>query len=785
MFKGGFSVKIKSIPGDKYLELKHPEYSYIHVIPHRGIKGTPSKSMARTIAYTYQSIEKRLKKEKKKLFFETDFKISYIVDITKKGASFYFMVPKPFLKTIRTQINDIWDKTTIEVLPDGIKPFKDTSDVYELSYKKVDSLSLDVDSQNYEPLSSILGVMEIMQEDDRVGICYNFMPTSQNGWVDRYNEDMNKLKNGKSPNKFEFTVGTVCRSFLGLFLGTIDVLIGCISEFLTGDKPKDDASLYDVIIGALNDKVEFSPHSKNKKNGTVLQTQIAVISSSDSKERQKDNALSVCQSYRAIDGDNELKYKKVFSKKLDLTKYNLGLKSSMFSTDEISNFIQLPGRTLLDEYKIDHVKINETVVPEELQNGKKLIGTVTYKGTETQAFIEDNYDVGNLPMCFIGSQGSGKTTLFKNYARDCNKAGESVFIIDFIKDCELSDSIREAIPPKDLIELDLSSQEDIQGFGYNEIVIEDSLSDFDKIKLANLQAIQTMALVDSMNADSPLTGRMRRYLNAAANVVFVQKCNSVKSVIQCLEDCYKRENYINNLTPVQKEYLEDEIRALQELDEYSKGTKDSPPEKIGTIYSKVDHILDRVALLREDFKLKFMYNTSLGNNIDFVKCMNEGKTVLLKMKESEFPTKTHKNVLVTYFVSKLWLASQLRGSKFSQPSRCNVIIDEVFQAPTCMQQLEYILPQSRKFGLKMLFSLQYANQLKSIFDSLEASGASFLLLTGCTQDDFNKFKDKLAVFQFEDLRDMPRFHAMCLIKYSEGYASFIAKLPPPPRKEDY
>ena len=57
MFKGGFSVKIKSIPGDKYLELKHPEYSYIHVIPHRGIKGTPSKSMARTIAYTYQSIE--------------------------------------------------------------------------------------------------------------------------------------------------------------------------------------------------------------------------------------------------------------------------------------------------------------------------------------------------------------------------------------------------------------------------------------------------------------------------------------------------------------------------------------------------------------------------------------------------------------------------------------------------------------------------------------------------------------------------------------------------------
>lgn len=775
-------MKMKSIPGDKYLELKHPEYTYIHIIPHKGIKGTPSKSMARTIAQTYQSIDKRLKKEKKKLFFETDFKISYIVDITKHSTSFYFMVPKPFVNTIATQITNIWDKTTIEVLSDGIKPFKDDSDIYELSYKKVDSLSLNVDSQNYEPLSSILGVIDIMQDDDRVGICYNFMPAPQKGWSDRYEEDIKKIKSGKVADKFEFNLSTLGRGVLALLLGTIDSVISCISEFLVGENNSKDISLYDALMGALNDKVELSNHSKSKRNGVVLQTQIAVVSSSNSRERQTENALTVCQAYNTIDGDNELKYKKIATKKFDLSKRSLGLKSSMFSTDEVSNFIQLPGKTLLDNYRINHVKTNESVVPEQLQFGKKIIGDVTYKGEVTTAYIEDDYNIGNLPMCFIGSQGSGKTTLFKNYARDCNKAGESVFVIDFIKDCELSDSIKEAIPSKDLVELDLSLQDDIQGFGFNEIVIEDSMSDFDKLKLANLQAIQTMALVDSMNADSPLTARMRRYLNAAANVVFVQQNNSIKSVIQCLEDCSKRENFISSLTPTQRSYLEDEIRALEELDEYSKGSKDSPPEKIGTSSHKVEHILDRIALLREDFKLKFMYNTSLKNNIDFVKCMDEGKTVLLKMKESEFPTKTHKNVLVTYFVSKLWLASQLRGSKFSQPSRCNVIIDEVFQAPTCMQQLEYILPQSRKFGLKMLFSLQYANQLKSIFDSLEASGASFLLLTGCTQEDFNRFKDKLAVFQFDDLRDMPRFHAMCLIKYSEGYASFIAKLPPPPKK---
>ena len=191
--------------------------------------------------------------------------------------------------------------------------------------------------------------------------------------------------------------------------------------------------------------------------------------------------------------------------------------------------------------------------------------------------------------------------------------------------------------------MDLSSQDDLQGFGFNEIILTDDMSDFDKLKLANLQAMQVMSLVDSINPDSPLTARMRRFLNAAANVVFVQKYNSLKNVIECLENHEKRRVYIDGLTSAQKMHLEDEVHALEELDEYSRATKDAPPEVIGTCSSKVDHILDRVALLREDFKLKFMYNLNLNNNIDFVECMDKGKVVLLKIKESEFPTTVHKN----------------------------------------------------------------------------------------------------------------------------------------------
>ena len=52
-----------------------------------------------------------------------------------------------------------------------------------------------------------------------------------------------------------------------------------------------------------------------------------------------------------------------------------------------------------------------------------------------------------------------------------------------------------------------------------------------------------------------------------------------------------------------------------------------------------------------------------------------------------------------------------------------------------------------------------------------------MLLTGCTESDFKYFKGKLDNFEYEDLRDMEQYNALCLIKYSKGYASFISKLP--------
>lgn len=770
---------MKSIKLSDYFKLVKPTYVYLQITPHKSIRNYNSANISKAIAHTYRAINRRIYKQQKKLFFETNYKISYVIDIKDNNAKFYFVIPDVFKNIIVEKCKEIWAKATMEIV-DKIDEMEEDTDLYSLSYKKEDALSLAVDKKSNEPLNSILSVMDIMKDQDRIRVIYNFLPISQFGWLDRYNTTIEKIKEHKSIEKKQMSFDYIMRSLIVNVFNLFDSIVQVINDFTGGPPDGAKESLYSAILGILEQQQSLSPVTNKKKEATILNTQIAIQSQSKDDTRRENNALSVCQAYRTLDEDNELIYKKE-KHKVEIENYDFKIDTNTMSTDECSNFIQVPGRMLLLQHGIKHINVEENNIPEELREGTKRLGIATFKGSKISTYLENEYNNGNLPLVLIGSQGGGKSTYIGNYAKDCVEAKEGLIVLDFIKNCELSDTIKEYVSKDKLIELDLSTEKDIQGLGYNEIEIKKYMDTFTKLKLASLQSQQIMSLIDSVSIGDPLSSRMRRFLNAAANIVFVQGYNSVKNVVECLEDFKKRKMYIDSLSLELKTNLEDEINTIKELDEWRRGNKKENigPEVVGTNSGKIEHILDRVSMLREDFKLKYMYNKTLKDNINLVKCMEEGKVVLIKMREADFPTKMQKNLLVTYFITKVWLASQLRGMLNDKPLRCNVIIDEVFQAPTSMDILEYILPQSRKFACKFIFSTQYIKQLDKIFDTLEASGASFMMLTGSTEDDFNHFKNKLENFEYEDLRDMEKFSSLNLIKYSKGYSSFITKLPKP------
>lgn len=774
---------MKSMRLSKYFELIRPEYVYIQIIPHKSIRNYNSSNIAKAIAHTYKSIDKRIRKEKKKIFFECDFKISYMIDIKNNNANFYFIVPRPFVNILLEKIKEIWNKATVLLLNESIEEFSDKVELFQLSYKKDDALSLQVDKKSNEPLNSILSVMDIMQEEDRVSIIYNFLPCSQFGWLERYNETMEKIRNKELILKKQTGTEYLVKTTIVHVMKFLSSIIQVINDFTGGNPNSEQESLYSTIVHVLEQQDKLSPNTKKKKEQTILNTQIAVLSDSKDDTRRSNNAVSICHAYRSLDEDNELIYKqKNLKNKFDIEDVNFGIDINTFSTDEISNFIQVPGRLLLTQFGIKHIKTEESRIPIELQSGTKCLGNSKYKGNIQSTFLENEYNHGNLPLVPIGSQGSGKTTFLKMYSSDCIRENEGLIVLDFIKNCQLSDSIKTVVPKNKIVEIDLADENGLQGLGYNEIKINENMSSFEKCKLANLQSQQIMNLIDAISVGEPLSGRMRRFLNASGNVVFALGYNSVKDVVKCLENYKFRLKCIDKLSGTMKELLADEIDTLNELNEWSKPTKDKETkdkesEVCGNKDSKIEYILDRISMLREDFKLKYMYNKTLDNNINLVDCMNQGKVVLIKMKEDEFPTKMAKNILITYWVSKIWLACQIRGSKQDKPLRCNVLVDEVFQAPTSMNMLEYILPQSRKFGLKFVLTTQYMNQLDTIFNTLVASGSSFMLLKGSTEKDFNYFKNILSEFEYEDLRDMEQFSSLNIINYSKGYASFITKLP--------
>ena len=83
-------------------------------------------------------------------------------------------------------------------------------------------------------------------------------------------------------------------------------------------------------------------------------------------------------------------------------------------------------------------------VPEELRAGYIRLGNNTYKGNAVATTMSRDKNIANLGLVVLGPQGCGKSTYLANYSKDAIAAGEGVIVIDFIKNCELTDEIKSS-----------------------------------------------------------------------------------------------------------------------------------------------------------------------------------------------------------------------------------------------------------------------------------------------------------------------------------------------------
>ena len=755
--------KAKSMKLNDYVKVVKNEYVTVQIIPAKSNRNNNTDAIAQIINKMYLKANQLIIRENKKLIISTQMKASYYIHITKDKVEFYFIIPKIHITKFKTKFIEVWKNVEVKEV-DRIPVDINKGTKYQLNYKYNDSLSLDVDKRSNDLLNANLSTLEILEAGESIGIFYNFIPTGEretNYFQVNHNEIINKYKNGNNLKKSK-NIGDI-------LVLSVRFLIGFIDDFISSMQKNLDTN--NKVIGI---KREPTPATIKKASKDIIKTQIIISSQSTSRSREQTLLNSVSNSYKSISNDNELIPKEI-KKDIDIYKTTIDdVKVNYTTTEETQNFISLAGKELIEQYNIiDHNKILELKIPKCLENGEIRIGTVKCKDTIQEAYYSTDKQISRLGRVLMGSMGAGKDYYMVNMAKDIIKAGRGLIVIDYIDKCQLSDNIKAITPKEKLLEIDCSNINQLQTFSYNELKITDDMDIYTKLSIAMQKAQQLQILLDAINDDnSKLTPRMLRYLYAGATVVFFNNSNaSFKNVIDVLLDPVKRENIINSLSVEAKEILIDEIDDLKEL------TKVDKKGNMENADTKIDGIIDRISWLKTNFYTKLAFTKDSNNNIDFIEAINQNKVILIKIPEKTFNSKMIRNVLATFYLSKIWLSKQLGATE----SKTELFINEIHQSYNCQLLMEDILVECRKFNLVPTLALHYLGQCTNkLKNSILASGSSFLLISGCDVKAFTELRPHFEKYGYSeaDLVELDRYNALCLIKNEESnYSAFVSKLP--------
>lgn len=771
----------------EYFQIIKPEYAYLKLTPNNSIRNNSTHKIARTINSLHKNIVQNIKQEESKLikFFGRECevgtrwslkawaKFSFYIYMEKKKIEFYFIIPRYHLSIIREKINDSWTNITINEV-DSIPAFKDDATKYQLVYTKEDGLSLAVDRRTNELLESNLNIVDVMEEVDKVGIFYNFMPTSQFPWRSLYRSTIDKLSKNLPVDRNKFGVGYIIKSLIA-FLSDLSRDFG---KAISGVTPQvmvnRNNMLFAETLKQFNNQRKISDATVSKGTDTVLNTQILVLSESKDSLRQRNSAKSLAQSFDAITEDNSLAYKQ-YTQKFEPLKFSMGTEANKISSRECGNFIALPGRELLERYNfIEKVQTQETAVPDELQQGVMCLGINTFKGHQQKAYLSTDFDYRMLSLVLIGPNRSGKSKFLANIAKNAIDAGECVIMPDYIGSCQLSEEIAGTIPKEKVLTVECDNWNTLQGLGYNEVPV--SNNHFVQYKNAKEQTALLMTLIESVNDDEAgFSARMGRYFEAAGLATFLNN-GSIKDVFSVLMNHKIRRSFMNAIPESQEENMEEYIDFLNELDNTDKGNV------IGTKTHLISGVIDRLQKLKVNAYLELMLKKDTKGNINLVEEMQKNQLIVIKMPQRMFLTDNEKDVYVTYWLTKIWLALQIREEQVKDREKMvkvNLMIDELYQVNNAEKFLTKKLSQLPKFNIKPIISCHYLNQIRFIREELRSANASYMLVSGCDKKNYEELKSELYPYTEEDLLSLPRYHSLNLIKCNNGYARFITHLPKP------
>lgn len=780
---------------DKSYDIQPDTYNTFYIKPDFTISNKGNVSIANAFSYAYKPLIKRLGVSLKSTTVEFAKQFYFTIVLKKGHAGFYISIPDDYTPLMLGKMSTVWDRA--EIRKDELKPvisLGSNVQAGELVLKDYSFKSLQCSTNDLYPLTNMLGITKQLKEQDEVRVVIAIQPYGRTNWIERQKQQLEDFKKGKLKNieksKGEKIVETglkVTDEAMDLVIDINTFILESLLGFFINAKPKDKK--HKEVTVTINDKSKenyhidtLSEHTRYKLNGEVFLGRILITATGANMEQNRLNIMSVANSYRDLQGDNEF-ILKIFDEKtasklvLDINKRLIKIgNQNVFSDKEVAKFIQLPQKDLQNEYGLDHIDTREVTIPETLQNGKIRIGNAEQQGKSITCTFSEDINVAALPKVLIGPQGVGKTTTLKRIVKDSYRAEQANVVIDVIEDCDTCKEISEVVEDKDKVIITVGTKDYIQPMAYTEVskLITEETPVYERVRLADLIAEQVEYLIDAVSGDriGDLTVPMMRYLHSACLATFIKPMTTLSDVFRVLRDYKYRSEMVTYAKHSKCFRLDDEVFLdLEELDKKEKN------KVVGTRDDLIIGILNRIAMLQKNRTIKEMLAAPIDTEQDFTQYITQGKQVFIMIPQNKIPSQQIRDVIATYFVTRLWLTVQLRESN-KKARLCNLIFDEVRIVPTTTKFISNHITEFRRHRLGTIFTCHYLKQFGALLEALKSAGASYIILAGTEKENIEALKHEILPFTVEEALKLKEHTSLNIVKAnSSEYARFVAKQP--------
>ena len=733
----------------------------------------------------------------------------------KQNVGFYLSFPQEFHDLVMGKVSTCWKNVGLDKVDDNsflIAPIKDTV-AGEMVLKDYNFKSISTSTSNSSHLDSLFQLMRSMNEQDKVIINMAIEPIPRDDWMYIVKGETEKEENGipkfsaESMKDFIFKKGLdglaqLLDVYLEFKLIPLNIVLGLVDQSpdsvtiepskrtpTRGKKGKQNKEIPRPRDN-FEDRSYKSPSNRSsggssmKKNSEVCKCKITILSASSSKTRAYTNLLSVSETFKELNDDNEFTMKEIserFLRKrvIDIRRFNVAPDNNcILSSKEIATLLQLPKGEIQKEYHTEAITDIEGDISRELLQGKFPVAISSKRGKEFVVYRSQDKSVRCYPMIMCGSANMGKTTFLMRVAYQNFLVGDSNLVIDTIQDCKVAQACKEHIPDNMRVDIDVmeSNEDNIPSFSFNEISnrITEDMKPFKRLRLASKISTQVISLISNISSDTALSDAMIRYLHSACVITFIKPLATIQDAVDVLRIPEKRDVAIEYAKTTHCFDGDDSyFYNLEQLDKYEKAkrkvTNENGEEVEEAYLRRVNNdtaivgINNRMTQLESDPYFKKMLAQRPNPNEDFLKFIDEGKTINISIPQNieGFEQQSLRDVVALYYFSRIWLAVQSRVDN-DNARPCHVLLDELYTIPGTITLIKNHVTEFRRHRLGLVTSCHNFRQFGEGFEQIESANANFFLFSSVEKKSFDLLKERLQPYTYDDVTALKPHHALIL-----------------------